>query len=814
MNGFLKDLRFSLRQLVSKPGFAAAAILTLALGIGANTAVFSVLNGYLLKPLPYPHSDRLVQVSEHQIKAGLLHAPLSVPNYLSIKQGTHGIFSAVGAYTYRNYAIQANGQTQRVQALTTTASLFDVLGVKPWLGHVYSEAAQQPGRGQVVVLSYGLWQQLFGSDTNVLGHAIKLNGKPYTIIGVMPPEFGIVAGGELARLWTPYVMTAEMKSESSRRNQNSPVLARLKPGVSLKQVNARLATVLDQVTAASSSMQKTQKEVGLDWGARPYRELLVGDRGATLYLLQAAVLLVLLIACVNVANLLLTRILGRTHELAMRSTLGATRSMLARQLLIEGLCLALPGGLIGLGLGWWALGFVTQLGLGQAGIFTIAPDWRVGLFTFGAIVVVALVISLLPIRHFSRTDLQGILQEGGRSVGGGRGARRVRSILATAEMAIAAALLAGAGLLLHSFLELNAVDPGFRVDHVLTAQVAAPPQDKGQSAAAFYQQLEQRVRGLPGIKSAGIVGQLPLHFNSNGDYHIKGRPNFAPYAWDNLADSGSFHTLGLRLLRGRLFNAADTAHSRPVVVVDEVLAQQAFPHENPVGRIIDIGSGEHTIIGVVSAMRSEDLARPTNHMGTAYFALAQSPDWLDAMARFGMTMGLVVHTTLPPYQQIKPLKALVAQINPGATITDFESMQDLVAHDLRDRQSLMILILAFGAIALALAVIGVYGVMSYAVGQRTTECGVRLALGALPADLLWLVLKDGIALLAVGLTLGLGLAVAMGYLLSARLFGVMPFDPSTLAGTALVMAIITLLACYLPARRAAKLDPAVAMMEQ
>ncbi|HET7674797.1 MAG TPA: ABC transporter permease [Gammaproteobacteria bacterium] len=813
MDGLLQDLRYGIRQLAAKPGFAVAAILTLALGIGANTAVFSVLNGYLLKPLPYPNGDQLVQVSEHQIKGQILHAPLSVPNYLSIRQNTRDVFSSIGAYTWRSYAVQANGQTQRVQALAATASLFDTLGVKPWLGHVYSANAQQPGRGHVVVLSYAFWQQLFGTDTGVIGQAIQMNGKPYTIIGVMPPDFGIAIGKSLAALWTPYVMTADMKSEASRRSQNSPVIARLKPGVSLQQASARLRVVLDKVIAASASMQETQKQIGLDWNARSYRDALVGDRDAMLYLLQAAVLLVLLIACVNVANLLLARILGRTHELAMRSTLGATRGMLTRQLLIEGLCLALPGGLIGLGLGWWALSFVAQLGLGQGGIFTIAPDWRVGLFTFSAIVLVALVISLLPIRHFSRTDLQSILQEGGRSVGGGRGARRLRAVLATTEMAIAAALLAGAGLLVHSFIELNAVDPGFRIDHVLTAQVAAPPQGGGKAIAAFFQQLQQRASALPGAEDAGFVWQLPLDYGSNGDYSVQGRPDFKAYAWNQIADPSSFKVFGLRLLRGRLFDAQDTAHSRPVVVVDEVLARQAFPHQNPVGRVIDLGQ-KRTIIGVVSAMRSEDLTHPVNRMGTAYIPFDQSFQYLAMGARFGMAMGLVVHTTLPPYALVTPLKTLVSQMNTGATITHFESMQDRVAHYLKDRQSLMILILAFGAIALALAVIGVYGVMSYAVGQRTTECGVRLALGALPSDLLWLVLRDGITLLAIGLAVGLTIAVVMGYLLSARLFGVMPFDPSALAGTALVMAVITLLACYLPARRAAKLDPAVAIVEQ
>ncbi|HET7570541.1 MAG TPA: ABC transporter permease [Gammaproteobacteria bacterium] len=813
MNGLLTDLRFSLRQLASKPGFAAAAILTLALGIGANTAVFSVLNGYLLKPLPYPHSEQLVDVSEHQIKPGIQHAPLSLPNYLSIAQNTRDVFSSIGAWTWQSYAVQVGGQTQRVHASMATASLFDVLGVKPMLGRTFDKTAQQPGRGHVVVLSYSLWQQMFGADRSVIGQSIKLNGEPYKVIGVMPRSMNVDIGFGLTRLWTPYVMTAKMKSEAYRRSQNSPVIARLKPGVSLQQANARLAAVLNQVIDTSAKMKQSQAQVGLDWNVRSYRDKLVGDEDSTLFLLQAAVLLVLLIACVNVANLLLTRILGRTHELAMRSVLGATRGVLARQLLIEGLCLAVPGGIAGMGLGWWALGFVQNLGLGGSQIFSINPDWRVGLFTFGVVLLVAIVISLLPIRHFSRSNLQGILQEGGRSIGGGRGAKRIRSVLAAAEMALAAALLAGAGLLMHSFIQLSGVNPGFRTSHVLTAKVAPPPQASGKAAASFYTQLLDRTRALPGVESAGVSLQLPLSYGVNGSYEVPGRPKYAPFAWWNITNTGYFKALGLRLLRGRLFNEQDTAHSRPVVVVDEVMAQQAYPGKNPVGRTLKMNGTKTTIIGVVSSMRAEQLSR-ANNMGTAYLPLSQSAQWLATLANRGGALALVAQTTLPPYSQVKPIKATVTQVAPGATVNDFESVQDLLAQNLHGRQSLMILILAFGAIALALAVIGVYGVMSYAVGQRTTECGVRLALGALPEDLLWLVLKDGLKLLAIGLVVGLALAVIMGYLLSARLFGVAPFDPLTLAGTAIVMAVITLLACYLPARRAAKLDPAVAIMDQ
>jgi predicted permease len=810
MSGFLNDLRFALRQLIRHPGFALAAILTLALGIGANTAVFSLLNGYLLKPLPYPHSDRLVQLNEHQIKPGIM-AILSIPNYLSIKQDTRA-FSTLGAYSWQGYVLQAGGRTQRVHGLMATASLFDVLDVKPYLGHIFNKTAQQPGRGQVVVLSYSLWQQIFGADPDAIGRTIKLNGQRYTVVGVMPKGFsGFGSYMSSAKLWTPYVFTAKMKSEANRRSQTSAVLGRLKPGVSLQQARRQLTAALHRTISASASMKQAMQRVGLKWIARPYHDVLVGNQDTMLYLLQGAVLLVLLIACVNVANLLLARILGRTHELAMRSALGASRGVLARQLLVEGLYLALPGGALGVALGWWSLGFVRQLGLGaRAGFFNLTPDWHVALFALAVVTVVTLAISLLPIRHLSRSDLQSLLQEGGHSVSGGRGARRIRNSLVVAEIALATALLAGAGFLLHSFIRLTSVNPGFQVNHILTAQVLLPAQNRknSQAVVTVYQNALKHIRALPGVTDAGLTWQLPLTYGSNTPYTVEGRPDsFSPWAWINLADGHYFNTLGLHLLRGRLFGPQDTVRSRDVVVVDRVLAQQAFPNGNPIGRRIDIGGSKATVIGVVSAIRAENLAKP-NDMGTVYADLNQQHG-LPKMA-----MGIVVKTPLPPASQIKPIHNVVARLNPAASISNFQSMHDLIASHLQNRQAELILALAFGSVALTLAVIGVYGVMRYAVEQRRAECGIRLALGARPIDLLWLIVKDGLKLLVVGLLAGLALAVVFGYIISSQLFDVAPFDPLTLIGVAVVLCLVTLAACYLPARRAARLDPAIAMMDR
>jgi predicted permease len=807
MSGFINDLRFGLRQLVKRPGFAATAILTLALGIGANTAVFSVLNGYLLKPLPYPHGERLVRIYEDQAMGGLhmRYASISAPNYLSMVHNASG-FSALAAYDWNSLNLSHSGAAQAIQSIEATASLFDVLQIQPLLGRTFTAENQQPGRGQVVVLSYQFWQQKLGGSPDVIGKTLRLNGKAYTILGVMPQR--LVFLDRSYQLFVPLVFSAKDKAEASRGTNYLQVLGRLKPGVGIAGAGQRLEAVLHRVMRISASMRQAAKQISIRWWATPWHANLVRGRQTLLLLLQGAVLLVLLITCVNVANLLLARILGRTHEMAMRSALGATPGVLARQLLIEALCLAAPGGIIGIGLAWWALQFIHQLGFGaETGLFSITPDWRVALFALAAVVAVAVVISLLPIRHFSRTDLHTVLQEGSHAIGGGRGARRTRNALVMAELALATALLAASGLLIHSFIKLQAVSPGFNPNRLLTAKITVPPGDhQGTKALAnFYDQLAKRVQALPGVTEAGLAMQTPLHCGSNSGYGIVGRKiSPSPFACRNFVSGDYFKTLGLPILSGRRFGPQDTADSEPVIIVDRLLADKYFPKRNAVGQDLVVGGGKTRIIGVVPTIEIR-LDKPVT-TETLYQPVSQD-SW-------SLNLGLVVRTSLPPHALILPITKLVGRIDPLVSISDFKTMHEVMASRLQDRHAEMLLVLAFGAIALALAIVGVYGVMSYAVSQRRAECGVRLALGARPEDLLWLILKDGLKLLAVGLIIGVGLAVLFGYLMSAQLFGVAPFDPVTLIGSAVVLSAITLAACYLPARRAAKLDPAIAMMEQ
>ncbi|HET7369239.1 MAG TPA: ABC transporter permease [Gammaproteobacteria bacterium] len=815
MTGFVNDLRFSLRQLLSKPGFAIAAILTLALGIGANTAVFSILSGYLFKPLPYPHAGRLAEVHLELPKFVAGELPVSLPMHQIIQKQTDA-FAATALYNGDDYNVRAGGRAMDVFGYMTTASLFQVLGVQPMLGHAFTNENMHKGRNHVAVISYGMWRDSFGADPGVIGTMVTFASTPYKIIGVMPKDFAFPDRG--AEMWTPLTIDSDDLKPGHFLNLAGNFIGWIKPGVSPaaaeQQVQRAIHNWLDShlpinVPGLGQIDEKWLHATGFAIDARPYRQKLLGSRPATLWLLQGAVLLILLITCVNVANLLLSRILGRSHEMAMRSALGASRATLARQLLGEALCLTVPGGLAGVALAWLGLHFLAGSALGAgSSVFSIALDWRVGLFALGAVLFTAALVSVLPIRHLAKTDLQMILQEGSRTSGGGRGAKRTRNALVIAELTLATGLLAMAGLLLHSFANIRGVNPGFRTDHVLVAHLTASWDDfpSDQAMSNVYKNVVKHIDALPGVVSAGISDLMPL---TGGDYThpitIVGHKSPAanpPVAMTDIITPGFFETLGIPILQGRHFDERDTGKRR--VIVDSSVVEHYFHGENPIGQQLELGDNKWTIVGVVSSIKYSHLSqsKPT-------FAVYMNIDTAPSS-----DMYLLIHTSLPPGALEKPVKELVAAVAPKFALNRMHTMEDQMGELLSHRQTTMALLLAFGGIALALAIVGVYAVMSYAVGQRRAECGVRLALGARSEDLQWLVLKDGFRLLAIGLLVGLALAVLGGYLISAQLYGVAPFDPVTLIGSAAVLCIITLAACYLPARRAAKLDPAVAIQEQ
>jgi putative ABC transport system permease protein len=811
MNGILNDLRFGVRQLAAKPGFAGAAILTLALGIGANMAVFSLLNGYLLKPLPYAHGRQLVQIDVSEPKVNIHNGGVSVLLYKQIGKRVSSL-SGSAIYGAKARNLQVHGDATRVESAVATASLFNVLEARPLIGRTFDRQADQPGRGKVAVLSYTLWQRLFGGTPNALGERFWLDGDVYRVIGVMPRGFAFP--DESVDLWTPLTITPDALRPGNVVTLNYAFIGRMRPDATIDAVSAQLGAVRDYVRSVSTASDwRHIQGAGFTLTARPLRQVLVGDRATMLWLLQGAVALVLLMACVNVANLLLTRVLGRTHELTMRAALGATRAVLARQLFVEALCLTVPGALAGIALGWWALRFAGSSGLVAAGdVFNVTPDWRVGLFALGVVCVTAILVSLLPIRHLSRTDLQTLLQAGGRAVSGDRRAKRIRGGLVILQLTLATALLAGAGLLLRSFVNLQAVDTGFNKQNVLLAGLLVPDQDHAGDAAlaGFYDHLLTRVRAMPGVRRASLVNSPPLSRVPIVYVQVPGykapSSSALPSAAEMFIGGDYFQALGVPILRGRGFDVRDGAGSRPVAVINQQLARRYFGNADPIGKQITASwpHDTYTVIGVVPTIKRKHLDEKQ----------AFSSIYVSAMQHPRRSMHLVLKTAVPPATLIQPLRKIVRQTDPAIAMFNVQTMQGRLAGALGNQRATMAMVIAFGGIALALAMIGVYGVLSYAVGQRRSECGVRLALGALPEDLLWLVIRDGLKLLVVGVVAGLALAVAGGFAISSQLFGIRPFDPLTLIGAAVVLSAVTLLASYLPARRAAKLDPARAMMEQ
>lgn len=816
MNGFLSDLRVALRQLVAKPGFAVAAILTLALGIGANTAVFSFLSGYLLKPLPYPNSAQLVQANVMLRNVRAEPFGVSLPFYRVIKKQADA-FAATAFYVQGTSNVTVRGRAKHVFSIYASASLFQVLGVQPLFGRTFTAENMHPGSDHVAVISYRLWRNSFGADPDIIGKTVQLDDGLHRIIGVMPRGFAFPNRTEA--LWMPNATTPARFSPEHAGNLNASFIGRLKPGVSpgTAQTQIQHAVSLYMHDKAPADLQKIERTQGLAMAIRSWRQVLLGDRSATLWLLQGAVLLILLITCVNVANLLLSRILGRSHEIAMRSTLGATRAMLARQLLAEALCLTVPGGLAGVALAWLALHFLTGSPLGAgSSVFSIALGWRVGLLAFGAMLFTAALVSVLPIRHLAKTDLKLVLQEGSHNSSGGWRTKRMRNVLVVTELTLATGLLAMAGLLLHSFMNLQTVDPGFRKNHVLIANLLVPASDHpgDKALTGFYTDVIRRVNSLPGVRQTAMTQVLPLMGGRTGRplpntiFTILGRAPSAsgkqPNAMYNQVSQDYFKALGIPIFRGRQFYARDAG--KLTAIIDTMLAKKYFHNVNPIGQQIDPGTPggpKYTIVGIVPSIKYGKLSQSS--LPAIYFDDTQNPSRITT---------LVIHTELPPAALIKPLKNLIASMDPNVAAYDVHTMREQLSDSLRDRQTTMALLVAFGSIALALAIIGVYAVLSYAVSQRRSEFAVRMALGAVPGNLQALVIKDGLKLLVIGLVAGLALAVLFGHAMASLLFHVSPYDPLTLGITVGVLALTTLFACYLPARRATKLNPAEVIYDQ
>jgi predicted permease len=799
-----QDVRFGLRMLRKNPGFALAALLTLALGIGANTAIFSVVNTTLLRPLPYADADRIVHVwhvPPPQIFHGQTKFSVSPANYLDWQNQNH-VFDRMAAMHFDRLNLSDGDRPEALDAVRVGAEFFSVLGVAPRLGRGFLKEEDAPGRDKVVVLGHGVWQSRFGADRDIVGRQIRLNGQPHTVVGVMPAGFQFPDG---VAIWLPLAWTDETRAV--RGNHNDLVIARLAPGV-------ELATAQAEMDMISLRLAQQYPEDDKDWGAIvvPLREELVGEVRPALLVLFGAVVFLLLIACANVANLGLARTLARKREMALRAALGASRRRVLQQMLCEALLLALAGGALGLLVADVAVSLMVALladKLPRAS--EIRLDGAVLAFTLGLSIFTALAAGIAPAWRLTKTNLNDALkQEAGRTASDS-GGNRTRSVLVVSEVALSLVLLVGAGLMIRTLFTLRNVDPGFDPRDVSSMTLSIPPEKYASDAqqVAFFDRVLGRVRTLPGVESAAAIDTLPLAGGgSMQPIAIDGYPVVAMSEQPEVAvreiSTEYLRAMRVPLLRGRDFSAADRTDGASVVLVSESMAKRFWPNEDPIGKrlVLSFYPGiSREIIGIVGDVKLNDLAR-RDAVPTLYNPLAQVP-------RESMT--LVVRSKVPPAAMTAAVKSAVREIDAEQPVVDIATLDDVVRNSYSQQRFSMQLLAAFAAFALVLAGIGIYGVLAYTVRRRTREIGIRVALGARKADVAWMVLGQGMRLALAGLVIGTLLALGLTRLLAGLLFGVEPIDPLTFVAVTALLAGISLVACYLPARRAMRIAPMTAL---
>jgi predicted permease len=816
MGNLWQDVRYGFRTLLKSPGFTFVALTALALGIGANTAIFSVVNAVLLRSLPYRDSGQLVVVWErNRTAAAGRNNVVSPANYFDWQQQANS-FQEMAAFYDANFNLTGEGNPEEVPAQVTSGNLLTMLGTEPALGRVYTKDEAEPGRDDVVVISYGLWQRRFGGASDIVNKRISLDGQGVTVLGVMPQGFKwfMKEGsrtGKSPEIWTPTKFEQYLSTPNKGRGRFITVAGRLKPGVTREQAQAEMSTI-----AARLEQQYPQNNTNMGVNVVPVREQLAGEIKTALYVLLGAVGFVLLIACANVANLMLARAASRQNEFAIRTALGAARGRVVRQLLTESVLLSFVGGALGLLIALWGVDALVAFSPPNLfGTERIGVSLPVLAFTFVVSLLTGVVFGLAPALEATRMNLNESLKETGKSNMSSRRSRRLSSGFVIAQVALALVLLIGSTLMIKSFLRLQGVDPGFQTQNLLTLRVTLPaskyPEKK--QIVGFFRQALERIKALPDVRSVGAISALPFGGNlgARTDMSIEGRP--APPPGQELStdvritDENYFQTMGIPLLSGRTFTEQEAREDRRVLVINEALARQYFPGENPIGKHIKVemepNPPAREIIGVVADAKYKTLegaAHPMVYGVHPHLAYSE--------------MTLVVRTNGDPLNLAAAARREIQVIDKDQPVAEVRTMESWI-DELTARSRFGTLLLSiFAALALVLAGIGIYGVMSYSVTQRTHEIGIRIALGAKTRDVLKLILGRGLALTLTGIALGLAGSLALTRFLSSLLYGVSATDPATFGGLALLLTAVALVACYLPTRRAMRVDPMVALRNE
>jgi putative ABC transport system permease protein len=808
MDTLLKDIRYGVRSLLKHPGFTAIVVVTLALGIGATTAIFSVVNTVVLRPLPYTQAERIVAIQE--VTRDDKRVQVTPANFLDWR-AQNTVFEHLAAILTRPANLALADQAERIDLAMTSANFFSVFGVQPQHGRLFVDADEQAGHASVVVVSHALWQRRFAGDASLVGKPITLDGVSYTVVGIAAAGFQYP---DKTEVWVPPFKLAPTLNERMEPTQVRgfgmlAAVARLKSGVSLAQAVGEMETITTRLRQQypDTNNRRFNRVVSL-------HTHLVGDTGWMLWLLFGAVGFVLLIACANVANLLLAGAATRQKEMAIRTALGASRLRVVRQLLTESLMLAVVGGGVGLLLAVWGVVLMTELlPRDFPRLEEISLDWRVLAFTLAASVLTGIVFGFAPAVQISRTDVQETLKESGRGTSSSRRQARLRNLLIVGEVALSVVLLIGAGLLFRSFQQLQSVNTGFRTEQLLTLRLspAGSSYQRDADYISFYDQVMQRVSAIPGVESVGAINTLPLDKGPTGGFRIEGRPPLTQDKWPGgnyrTVSPGYFRAMNIPVVQGRAFDRRDIESAPLVMIVNQALASRDFPNENPIGKRVSLGSNNESgqpvwweIVGIAANVRSLELREE-----------AAPEFYLSSLQDSFTNIFVVVRTSVEPTAVAASVRRAVAEVDKSAAVSDVKTMEHIVSDAVTQPRFNLFILGLFSGIALLLSAAGIYGVTAFNVTQRTHEFGIRIALGARAGDVLKLILRQGMLLVSAGLAIGLLASFALTRVLRTLLFGVSVTDPATFAAIAILLAVVTLLACYIPARRATKVDPLVAL---